>query len=52
MVIMALINLALLILSETGRIGLGWSWLVIIGTAGTMLLSPLLAPLLDRRRLF
>jgi SSS family transporter len=52
MVIMALVNLALLILSETGRIGLGWSWLVIIGTAGTMLLSPLLAPVLDRRRLF
>jgi SSS family transporter len=51
MVIMALVNLALLILSETGRIGLGWSWLVILGTAGTMLLSRLLAPLLDRRRL-
>ena len=51
MVIMAVINLALLVLSETGRIGLGWSWLVILGTAGTMVLSPLLAPLLDRRRL-
>ena len=51
MVIMALVNLTLLVLSETGRIGLGWSWLVILGTAGTMLLSPLLAPLLDRRRL-
>jgi SSS family transporter len=49
MVIMAVINLALLVLSETGRIGLGWSWLVILGTAGTMVLSPLLAPLLDRR---
>jgi SSS family transporter len=52
MVIMAVINLGLLVLSETGRIGLGWSWLVILGTAGTMGLSPLLAPLLDRRRLF
>jgi SSS family transporter len=50
MVIMAVINLALLVLSETGRIGLGWSWLVILGTAGTMVLSPLLAPLLDRPR--
>jgi SSS family solute:Na+ symporter len=48
MVIMAVVNLVLLVLSETGRIGLGWSWLVILGTAGTMVLSPLLAPLLDR----
>jgi solute:Na+ symporter, SSS family len=51
MVIMGVVNLALLVLSETGRIGLGWSWLVILGTAGTMVLSPLLAPLLDRRRI-
>lgn len=51
MAIMAVINLVLLVLSETGRIGLGWSWLVIMGTAGTMILSPLLAPLLDRRRI-
>ena len=51
MVIMAVVNLVLLVLSETGRIGLGWSWLVILGTAGTMLLSPLLAPLLDRPRI-
>jgi len=51
MVIMAVINLVLLVLSETGRIGLGWSWLVILGTAGTMVLSPLLAPLLDRPRI-
>jgi SSS family transporter len=51
MVIMAVVNLGLLVLSETGRIGLGWSWLVILGTAGTMVLSPLLAPLLDRPRI-
>lgn len=51
MVVMAVINLVLLVLSETGRIGLGWSWLVILGTAGTMILAPLLAPLLDRRRI-
>jgi SSS family solute:Na+ symporter len=51
MVIMAVVNLMLLVLSETGRIGLGWSWLVILGTAGTMVLSPLLAPLLDRPRI-
>ena len=29
---------------------LGWSWLVILGTAGTMLLSVLLRPTLDGRR--
>ncbi len=51
MIVMAIVNLALLILSETGRIGFGWSWLVILGTAGTMVLAPLLAPLLDRPRL-
>jgi Na+/proline symporter len=50
MVAMALVNLALLILAETKVITLGWSWLVIIGTAGTMLLAALLAPVLDRRR--
>jgi len=48
MVIMALVNLALLVLAETRVIALGWSWLVILGTVGTMLLAPLLAPLLDR----
>lgn len=50
MVAMAVVNLLLLVLSETGRIGLGWSWLVILGTAGTMALAALLAPVLDRRR--
>jgi len=50
MVIMGLVNLALLVLSETGVIALAWSWLVILGTAGTMVLAPLLTPVLDRRR--
>ncbi|HEV8529869.1 MAG TPA: sodium/solute symporter [Methylomirabilota bacterium] len=50
MIIMAMVNLVLLTLSESGRIALGWSWLVILGTAGTMLLAPLLAPLLDGDR--
>jgi len=50
MVIMGLVNLVLLVLSETGVIALAWSWLVILGTAGTMTLAPLLAPLLDRGR--
>jgi SSS family transporter len=47
MVTMGLVNLVLLVLSETGVIALAWSWLVILGTAGTMTLAPLLAPLLD-----
>jgi SSS family transporter len=47
MTIMALVNLVLLILAETRVIALGWSWLVILGTAGTMALAPLLARLLD-----
>src|SRR5712691_5685741 len=50
MIIMAVVNLVLLTLSESGRIALGWSWLVILGTAGTMLLAPLLAPMLDGGR--
>jgi SSS family transporter len=50
MVIMGLVNLVLLVLSETGVIALAWSWLVILGTAGTMMLAPLLAPVLDRGR--
>ena len=50
MVIMGLVNLVLLVLSETGVIALAWSWLVILGTGGTMTLAPLLAPVLDRGR--
>ncbi|HET7874847.1 MAG TPA: hypothetical protein VFN71_04925, partial [Methylomirabilota bacterium] len=49
MVTMALVNLVLLVLAETGRIALGWSWLVILGTIGTMALATLLAPALERR---
>jgi SSS family transporter len=49
MVTMALVNLVLLLMAETGVIGLGWSWLVILGTAGTMLLAAALAPALDGR---
>jgi hypothetical protein len=50
MVVMALVNLVLLVLIEQKAIGLGWSWLVILGTIGTMVLAPLLRPLLDPRR--
>lgn len=44
---MAVVNAVLLGLSEKGIIPLGWSWLVIIGTAGTFALGWLLAPALD-----
>ena len=50
MVVMAAVNLVLLTLAEMRVIALGWSWLVIVGTAGTMLLAWLLAPVLDRAR--
>jgi solute:Na+ symporter, SSS family len=44
MIVMALVNLLLLALIETRRLPLAWSWLVIIGTAGTMLLAVALTP--------
>jgi Na+/proline symporter len=47
MVAMALVNLVLLILSETGALPIGWSWLVIWGTAGTIALAWVLGPWLD-----
>ena len=50
MVVMASVNLVLLTLAEMRVIALGWSWLVIVGTAGTMGLARLLAPALDRAR--
>jgi solute:Na+ symporter, SSS family len=50
MIVMALVNLTLLLLAETGVIALGWSWLVILGTVGTMVLSIALAPVLDGGR--
>lgn len=49
MVVMALVNLVLLLLSESGTLQFAWSWLVIVGTAGTMLLALLLSPALSRR---
>jgi Na+/proline symporter len=50
MVTMTLVNLALLYLSETGRIVFPWSWLVIVGTAGTMAIAVGLTWLWDRAR--
>ena len=48
MIVMALVNLALLILSEAGTLRFAWSWLVILGTAGTVLLAVVLSPLVRR----
>ncbi len=45
--VMAVVNATLLLLSEFGYIPLGWSWLVIIGTAGTFGLGWVLAPAMD-----
>ncbi len=36
-----------LYLSETGRLALGWSWIIVIGTFSTLILAWLLGPLLD-----
>ncbi|MBI2945489.1 MAG: sodium/solute symporter, partial [Candidatus Wallbacteria bacterium] len=47
MLLAALTNAALLWAAETGRIGLGWTWLILIGTSNTFLLAWLLGPLLD-----
>lgn len=47
MVGMAAVNLGLLILMENKVIALGWSWLIIFGTFGTLGLVWLLSPALD-----
>jgi hypothetical protein len=48
MVVMAVINGALLILSELGIIPLGWTWLLLIGTAGTFAIGYCFGPRMDR----
>jgi Na+/proline symporter len=49
MIVMAAVNLALLVLSETKVLAFAWSWLVILGTVGTMALAVGLTAL-NRRR--
>ena len=39
MILMALVNLTLLVLSEYRILTFAWSWLVILGTGGTMILA-------------
>lgn len=43
MVAMSVVNLALLLLSETGQLRFAWSWLVVLGTFGTMGLAIVLS---------
>ena len=50
MVLMALVNLTLLVLSETKVLVFAWSWLVIVGTVGTMILAVALSALAPSRR--
>jgi SSS family solute:Na+ symporter len=50
MVAMAAVNLALLVLSERGVLPFAWSWLVIVGTAGTIGLALLLSAVLSLAR--
>ena len=49
MIVMALVNLALLMLSETKVLAFAWSWLVIVGTVGTMALALVFSRLLTPR---
>jgi SSS family solute:Na+ symporter len=49
MVVMAVVNLVLLVLSETGVLAFAWSWLVIVGTIGTILLALALSSPATRR---
>jgi solute:Na+ symporter, SSS family len=39
MIVMAVVNLTLLVLSEMKILVFAWSWLVILGTAGTIVLA-------------
>jgi SSS family transporter len=48
MIAMAVANLVLLVLSEKHVLSFAWSWLVIVGTAGTMALAVALSPLFAR----
>ncbi len=51
MVFMAVLNFTLLILTEKKVVNVGWTWLVLIGTFGTMALARLLAPVMDKEKI-
>jgi len=48
MITMAVINVFLLYLSETKVLAMGWSWLILIGTAGTFAIGWFLGPHLEK----
>jgi solute:Na+ symporter, SSS family len=48
MTLMAVVNAMLLVLSEMGKIPLGWTWLLLIGTAGTFVIGYYLGPVMER----
>lgn len=48
MCIMAFVNFILLLLTERNIFVVGWTWLVLLGTFGTMALSYVLGPVLDK----
>jgi SSS family transporter len=48
MVLMAVVNAVLLILSEMGIVPLGWTWLLLIGTAGTFIVGYVFGPRMDQ----
>lgn len=48
MIVMALVNLVLLVLSERKILDFAWSWLVILGTVGTILLALVLSAVIVR----
>src|SRR5262249_2269022 len=47
MMTMAVINMVILVLSEKGIVPIGWTWLVLLGTAGTFTLGYLLGPWME-----
>lgn len=49
MTLSAVAMAVLLYLSQTGRIGLGWSWLIVIGTVSTFTIGYVLGPVLEPR---
>jgi len=51
MTVMAVVNATLLILSEMGKIPLGWTWLLLIGTAGTFAIGYVWGPRMDSSRM-
>jgi Na+/proline symporter len=49
MVFCALVNVVLLVLTEQKIFVVGWTWLVLFGTFGTMAIGYFLAPVLDKQ---